>query len=170
MRIPRLVAALSLLAIAAFALPLIILNPIFAHGAAKQGSIAAPNGFVAIRSTYVDIPEDLSTVKIELVMGDTRYPLSVVEAPKGVSGQVWGVIPPGFPPGPTRVDLFIGDVQMTDLVEIAPIAPGIFTANYEGYGPAIATNTANARISLTVPDPWSRNRVVRHWPRRGEQE
>lgn len=127
------------------------------NAANNSSKDVAPGAFISITTTA---PELQSLVGVAVMMryqpGDPFRPLSTFPAPNGVG--VWAVVPNDAPLGDFWVTLIRGDVLYTDYVIVRREAPGLFTQNYSGFGPALALNylggapTRNALTAAAVPD------------------
>ncbi len=151
----------SLLLCALFAAPLFAQTtpaPIIVYNAASHLNPIAPGSFVSVDVRLIgnatpDLTVDLTTsdgAKVRLATIAAPTPADVVN-----TTEVWVVIPPNASLGSAVVTATMGGVAYDTTINIRSTGPGIFTAAYNGAGPAVALNypsTPNALTSAAVPN------------------
>jgi uncharacterized protein (TIGR03437 family) len=127
------------------------------YNAASRYNVAAPGSFAAINVGAIgSVTPDLT---VDLTTSDGAKARLNTIAPPTAPGQintteVWVVVPKTAPLGTAAFTTTMGGVAYAKNVNIRATAPGIFTAAYNGIGPALALNypsTPNALTSAAVP-------------------
>lgn len=134
-------------------------SPTIRNAASNQPGIA-PGSFMAISSPTSGFG---SNITFNLTTADgvgvqltpiTPPNLSSIASPGGSPITLWFVIPPNARVGSALVTVGPSGAGLNNFIQIVDTAPGLFTANYSGYGPALALNhpsTRNALTSAAVP-------------------
>ncbi len=126
--------------------------------AASRYNSLAPGSFAAvdvgaIGNVTPDITVNLTTND---GVGVRLTPIAPPTAPGVVNTtEVWVVIPPNARLGSALITTTMGGVAYNSFINLRSTAPGIFTAAYNGIGPALALNypsTPNALTSAAVPN------------------
>lgn len=129
-----------------------------ASNAATRTSAIAPGSYVAIYFTpqnYLPLPNGVLT----LTTSDKKVlPLTSVVSPTAIDpanpNELWVPIPANAVLGPATITLTTDQPRQTVTIQIVATAPGLFTAAYTAYGPALALNhpsTRNALTSAAIP-------------------
>ncbi|MEP6962887.1 MAG: hypothetical protein ABI995_12465, partial [Acidobacteriota bacterium] len=138
---------------------------IIRNAATNSSSSVAPGSFLAISTTGF-LPLAFSSAagySVELRTSDQRITrLTPIFPPdleaNGQSISLWVAIPSNAPLGDGTVALLNGGADVTPgadaEIHLVAAAPGLFTKNYKGYGPALALNhdaTPNALTNAAIP-------------------
>ncbi len=115
---------------------------------------AAPGAFVSITSPGRNgvLRDHLADVRIVLQGSDgIAAPMTAIAPPKNSSAEIFAALPATAAIGPAKITVTAPSFNETAAIEIAPVAPGIFTVNQAGNGPALALRADGSPLTLTAP-------------------
>ncbi|MEO5922459.1 MAG: hypothetical protein ABIR70_01390 [Bryobacteraceae bacterium] len=133
--------------------------PFFVRNAASTTGVnVAPGSLIAIQPRAAELQPMIGvTAELRVGTGAVR-PLPLFTPPAGAR-YTWAVIPKDLPATDELIVTLIRDgVRYSATISTQRSAPGLFTANYAGTGPALAisyggpTPARNALTSAAVPD------------------
>ena len=131
--------------------------PFFVRNAASTGTAVAPGSLIAILPRAAEL-QPMIGLTAELRLGDNVRPLPLLTPPVGAR-YIWALIPKDLPVTDSLIITLIRDgVRYPATISTQRSAPGLFTANYSGNGPALAISyggpipARNALTSAAVPD------------------
>jgi hypothetical protein len=149
---------LGLVACSVLAQPIPPPASLSASHAATGANVASPGSFIRLFLTGLTNVklDERRRLRIEFQSKDSPqvFTAEAVEPPTDTDeNDVWAIVPDEMPSGEAYIYLLVDGMRhLTAVISVVPAAPGIFTANYRGYGPALASLENGSTLNgLTRP-------------------